>query len=290
MEISRIAAHSFTNEQDITFSPLEYSQFKFGSKSIARKFGKELAMKFISSEQFTELVDSVRNTDRRIIVMSSPYVHVPTATFAMKNYFVSHLNRALYAAGIKPVLETKIHRALSYKEDYGEMSREQRDKTMCGDHFRVDAELLRGNACIYLDDIVITGAHERRVVKMLQKYGIEDGQNYFLYFAELTDENTDPKIENFLNYYFIKNLIRLNKIIENHEFVINTRVVKYILHSKHDECCEFLMYQSESLLMKLYDNAIGNGYNTVADYSENFKFLEEMVAANDKTWKPKKLK
>lgn len=289
MEVFRIAAHSFTNEQDIKFSPTEYSQFKFGSKSIARKFGKELAIKFVGSDEFTKMVDSVRNTERRIIVMSSPYVHVPTATFAMKNYFVSHLNRALYVNGIKPVLETKIHRALSYKEDYGEMSREERDRRMCGDHFRVDAELLRGNVCIYLDDIVITGAHERRVCKMLEKYGIQDGQNYFLYFAELTDPETDPKIENYLNYHYIKNLVRLNKVIENHEFVINTRVVKYILHANHEECKAFLLYQSEALLMRLYDNAIGNGYNTVEDYKENFKFLEGMVAANDKLWKPKRL-
>jgi len=283
MEIIRIAAHSFNNENDMHFSPEEYSQFKFGSKSIARIYGRELAQKFISTQHYLDIVQDLKlNPKKRIVVMSSPFVHVPTATWAMKDYFVRDINQALYKWGLPPVMETKIHRKSSYKEEYGEMSKEERLKVMTGDHFSVDGLLLADNICLFLDDIVITGAHETRVCQMLENYSLKNGQNYFLYFAHLLDHKTDPKIENFLNYNYVKNLIRLNKIIENHEFQMNTRVVKYILDADHDECKSFLLYQSDTFLHTLYHNAIGNQYNLIDDYSTNFKLLEELVHNSDK--------
>lgn len=290
MEINRIAAYSFTNENDIQFLPEEYSQFKFGSKTIARKFGHELWAKFISTKHFLNIVQELQqNKDIRIIVMSSPYVHIPTATRAMKEYFVRHLNRTLYDYDLKPVLETKIYRESSYKSDYGAMNKEERLGIMSGDTFRVDAELLQNNICLFLDDIVITGAHEHRICQMLKKYGIENGKNYFLYFAELISENTNPVIENYLNYAYVKNLVRLNKIIENHDFKMNTRVVKYILDAPHDECKAFLNYQSDVVLQNLYHNAIGNQYNNIEDYKENFNLLEQKVLNIERIFKPNKL-
>lgn len=289
MEVIRIAAHSFTNENNAGFSPEQYSQFKFGSKTIARKFGKELYDKFISTKYFLDIVQELQNSDKRIIVMSSPYVHVPTATWAMKDYFVRHLNRSLYEYGLKPIIETKIHRASSYKEEYGEMNKEQRMSVMKGDTFKVDADLLENNICLFLDDIVITGAHEYRICEMLKHYNIQNGSNYFLYFAELIAEDTNPVIENYLNYYYVKNLVRLNKIMENHDFQMNTRVVKYILDAPYDDCKSFLNYQSDTILQTLYHNAIGNMYNNVPDYKENFMYLENLVKTVESNWKPTKL-
>ena len=290
MEITRIAANTFKNEHDIQFSATEYSQFKFGSKTIARKYGRELSDKFTSSKHFLDIVqDLLKNPSKRIIVMSSPFVHIPTATWAMKDYFVRHLNASLYEFHLKPVIETKVHRALSYKEEYGEMTKDQRMKVMSGDVFRVDAELLRGNICLFLDDIVITGAHEYRMCEMLKKYDLTDGRNYFLYYAQLLCEDTNPVIENYLNYNYVKNLLRLNKIIENHEFQMNTRVVKYILDAEHEECKGFLNYQSDTILQTLYHNAIGNEYNNIPDYRANFEYLEGLVKNIEKHWKPNRI-
>jgi len=288
METIRISAYQFNDQNDTHFSPEEYSQFKFGSKTIARKYGKELWQKFIQSQHFFKIVQQLQSSDKRIVVMSSPYVHVPTATFAMKDYFIRGLNKTLYEHELAPVLETKIHRQSSYKEEYGEMSKSERMKVMSGDQFFVDAELLKDNICIFLDDIVITGAHETRICQMLQKYGLTEGQNLFLYFAELKSA-TDPKIENWLNYFYVKNLVRLGQIIRNHEFQMNTRVVKYILDSEPNECQSFLLYQSDKFLQTLYHNAIGNRYNTIPDYLINFKILESRVEEIERHFKPSKL-
>jgi hypothetical protein len=276
--INRFSAHKFTNESDITFSPEMYSKFKFGCKNAARQFGTELAKKFIKSIDFKVIKLQAKVNNRRIIVLSSPYVHIPTATFALKDYFIREFNSELINNDLEPVLEAKIYRKSSYKEEYGEMTKEERFKIMENDSFYVDANLLKNNICIFLDDIVITGAHEHRIMSMLKKYGIDNNNNnYFLYFAELTNSDTNPVIEKYLNYFFVKNLKCLDKIIKNEEHLINTRTVKYILDAPHNECVNFLDYQKHTFIHTLYHQAIGNGYHKIDDYSKNLKYVKSLL-------------
>ncbi len=275
----RFSLEKFTCEGDIGFSPVEYSKFKFGSKDIARKFGMSLAAGFIGSAFYEAMKETLIKRNCRVVVMSSPYVHVhvPTATYAMKDYFVRDLNRCLVEDGLMPVIETKIHRTSSYKEEYGEMTKEQRFEVMKGDVFHVDTALLNGNVCLFMDDIVITGAHEYRVEKMLESLNVQPALAYFLYFAELTSGQTNPVIENYLNYAYVKDLVSLNKVLQNGPCLLNTRVVKYILNAPHDECKSFLTYQKSMFLHTLYHHAIGNGYHLIDDYAENLAYLKDLV-------------
>lgn len=273
----RFSLEKFTCEADIKFSPVEYSKFKFGAKDVARKFGVGLAAGFIASPYYTLLKQTVRDRNCRIVVMSSPYVHVPTATFAMKDYFVRDLNRQLVEDGMMPVIEAKIYRSSSYKEEYGEMTKEQRFEVMKGDTFHVDKSMLDGNVCLFLDDIVITGAHEYRVEQMMKTMNIVPALAYFLYYAELTSGKTNPAIENYLNYAYVKDLVSLDRIIKNGPCLMNTRVVKYILNAPHEECKNFITYQRTMFLHTLYHNAIGNGYHLIDDYAENLAYLKSVV-------------
>lgn len=274
---TRFSLEKFTDENDIKFNPVEYSKFKFGSKDIARKFGMSLAAGFISSPFYQAMIETVIKRGCRIVVMSSPYVHVPTATFAMKDYFIRDLNQQLVEDGIMPVIEAKIYRSSSYKEEYGEMTKEQRFEVMKGDVFHVDKSLLDGNVCLFMDDIVITGAHEHRVETMMNHLNVQPALAYFLYFAELTSGKTNPVIENYLNYAYVKNLVRLDKVLKNGPCLLNTRVVKYILNAPHDECKSFMTYQKFTFLHTLYHHAIGNGYHLIDDYAENLAYLKSLV-------------
>lgn len=279
--MKRFSAHRFTSEKDIPFSPEMYSKFKFGCKDASRKFGFELGNKFIETTYFQSIIQKSTFYKCKVIVLSSPHTFIPTATYAMKNYFIRVLNNALVKNDCDPVMEAKIYRKCSYKEEYGEMSREERMQIIQGDSFHVDKELLADNIRIFLDDIIITGAHESGIIKMLQEHGLHAGElNHFLYFAELTSESTDPKIENYLNYYFVKDLLCLDKIIKNEEYLLNTRMVKYILNAPHEECRMFLQYQKYSFLHTLYHEAIGNSYHKIPDYSQNLSYLKSLLTKN----------
>jgi hypothetical protein len=273
----RYSAYQFTNENDITFSPEEYSKFKFGDKDVARKFGFELANGFFKSKVFIDILKNLEKyPTKKIVVMSSPYLHIPTATLAMKDYFVRELNHQLVSLEHVPIMETKIFRASSYKAEYGEMSKEERLEVL-KDDFYVDSYLLEDSICLFLDDIVITGAHEHRIKSMLEKQKIKPFMSVFLYYAELTSHETNPVIENYLNYYFVKNLVRLDKIIKNSEFIMNTRVVKYVLDAPPEECKNFLLYQKDSFLHTLYTFALGNRYHLIPDYQTNLKELKKLL-------------
>jgi hypothetical protein len=268
-------ANHFTDESDLPFNPADYSRFKYGSKDIARKFGQELANKFIKSPNFhkyyQQLVDGMQ-----IVVITSPYMYIPTATYAMKDYFVAELNDMLIDLEINPVQESKIYRTLSYNADYGAMTLEDRRLAISGDEFHIDRDFVKGKLVLFVDDIKITGAHEERVQSMVDRLKLNCDYMY-LYYAKLDNPETQPQIENFLNYYAIKDLLDINKIIKDEDFIYNTRVVKYILNASHDQCKPFLDYQSSTFKSTLYRYAIGNGYHKMPEFEKNLKYLRKLI-------------
>jgi len=269
------SANHFTDIFDIPFSPADYSRFKFGCKDVARKFGKELASKFIKSDLFINQLDNFKQ-GQQIVVIPSPYQFIPTATSAMKDYFIAQFNHDLIDMGLDPVQEGKIYRTITYTEDYGAMTSEERRKFISNDAFYIDREFVKNKFCIFMDDIKITGTHEEMVQLMADAYEL-DCSYIYLYYAQLDNPDTHPQIENFLNYASIKNLLDVNDIIQNQNFIFNTRVIKYILNAPYDECKNFLLYQSLTFRNTLYHYAIGNSYHKIDKYAKNLKYLRELI-------------
>lgn len=269
----RYALHKITDKDNLPFNAIEYSKFKFGCKTTAKKYGIALAKGFIN--EF--LVDNP--ITEQIVVCSSPYCFIPTATFAMKDYFVQTLNNYLVKQGLPVVEETKIHRTITYKEDYGGLSAEERMKLIGNDGFHIDKEFVKGKTILFLDDVFITGSHEKMIATMVDRYKLKN-DCVFLYFGKLENKDIHPSIENDLNYAFVKNLLDLDKIIKNENFLLNTRVVKYILNSPGLEFQTFIQYQKQLLIQTLYHLAIGNSYHLMDDYKENLKYIQKLLKNN----------
>ena len=259
--------HKIENTDNFGFSPAKYSKFKYGDDSIAKEFGNDLAEGFIKN--YLSKTPILKQT----VVISSPYAFIPTATFGMKNYFVFRLNRWLAENNLPVVQETKVTRSITYKEDYGELDEAQRLSLIGNDKFHIDKDFLKDKTLIFLDDIRITGSHERMITKMLKEYDLEN-QTHLLYFAELTNRNIHPNVENFLNYYHVKSIFDLDDIIKSDRFSINTRIVKYILNSEPNSFKIFIQNHTNIFLELLYDMAIGNSYHTITAYQENLNLLK----------------
>ncbi|RBQ02288.1 phosphoribosyltransferase family protein [Pedobacter miscanthi] len=266
--------HKIDNTTDFGFSADDYSRFKFGDDLVARSFGKALADGFIRYYLVDNLI-----TDQ-IVVISSPYSFIPTATFAMKNYFVSQLNRWLVENGGLAVQETKVHRTITYKEDYGELSAEERLSLIGNDSFHIDKDFLAGKTLLFLDDIKITGSHERMILKMAKEYGLSN-EMHMLYFAELVNKNIHPNVENFLNYHQIKSIFDLEEIIDGGNFCFNTRIVKYILNSTSSSFTIFLERRNADFINQLYDLSLGNNYHTIEAYSKNLLLIKDYIKNNN---------
>ncbi|WP_211092902.1 MULTISPECIES: phosphoribosyltransferase family protein [Chitinophaga] len=261
--------HKITDTGNFGFCPDDYSRFKFGDDEVAERFGIGLAEGFIKAHLENGPVP-------QLVVVSSPYSFIPTATFAMKNHFVFRLNRWLAAHGYPVLQETKVHRTITYKEDYGELDAAQRLKLIGNDSFHIDKAFLEGKKILFLDDIRITGGHEKMILKMVDTYHLQN-DIYLLYYAELQNKSIHPNIENHLNYHFVKSIFHLERIIQQEPFFINTRLVKYILNYDYESFCIFLQNQSDKFINLLYNMALGNGYHTIEAYQKNLNFINNYL-------------
>ena len=266
--------HKITHSTQFSFDEAAYSRFKFGDGFVAKEYGISLAHAFI--EYYAEALHG----QKQLVVISSPYCFIPTATFAMKTYFVHTLNTWLAENNYPVVQETKIHRTITYKEDYGALDAEERLKLIGNDHFHIDKEFIRGKLLIFLDDIRITGSHEKMIQKMIDAYELENDY-YLLYFAELVNHEIHPNIENYLNYYAVKTIFDLNQIVSNPSFVINTRFVKYLLIYDQSDFEKFILEKESDFVQLVYFMALGNSYHTIEEYKKNLHYLKNIINNNN---------
>jgi hypothetical protein len=267
------SAFKIIDEKNLGINPNEYSMFKYGSKDVARKFGYALADNF-----FYEFSKELK--EKKLVVIPSAYSHIQTASCSMASFFVDRLNLFLFQNGCSSVEQSKICRTVTYREDYGEMSAEERFNMIKGDIFHIDKSFLENKILIFLDDIKITGTHERIIIKMLDNFDIQN-DCFILYYANLNNSGINPRIENFLNHHFVKNLNDLDTIIKTDSFIFNTRVVKYILNSSKADCANFLRKQSFEFILELFFLAIGNNYAQFEEYQENILYIKKLVSSDE---------
>jgi hypothetical protein len=160
------------DEHDLPFLKEDYSKFKHGSKTVARQFGKIMAKRFWNQVLKNNL------PDKQIIVYPSPYNFIPTATFVLKDYFIKYLNEYLVEANLPPVMEGKIYRSNSYITDYGTMSQEERLKAISDDRFHIDSTLAKDKILLFIDDIKVTGSHEKMIDRMVEEYKLDNLSYY----------------------------------------------------------------------------------------------------------------
>ncbi len=193
----------------------------------------------------------------------------------MTTFFIDRLNLFFFEAGLLPVDQAKIYRSVTYREDYGEMSGEERFRLIGNDKFHIDKTFLDDKLLIFIDDIKITGTHEKVIIKMLDDFGIQN-DSFLVYFAELINPGILPNVENFLNHFFVKGLDELRQILRHDDFIFNTRVVKYILNSPHEECVRFLNEQNFRFISDLFYLSIGNSYGQFESYQRNLTYIQEV--------------
>jgi hypothetical protein len=260
--------HKITLDDSFSFSPHEFSRFKFGDDGVAYRFGVALAEGFIRDRLHTFPIPKT--------VVAVSYQSIPTAAHSLRKHFILHLNRWLARNGYPPTQEIKIHRITTYQVDYSTQSVESRRQLIGKDHFHIDRDLVGCKTVLVLDDIRVTGTHEQRLLQMFDEFGLRS-QVAFIYFAELTNRDVDPDIENWLNFYAVHSIFDLEEMVKSGKFAINARVVKYVLAYSHEAFSVFLQRQEDSFSNLLFDTAIRNGYHNVKKYSANSNTLMRRV-------------
>jgi hypothetical protein len=271
-DMVKFSVYRTTDAKSPGFNLEEYSRFKFGSKDMARKFGTKMAAGLFKS--------GILSADKPIVVCASPYQFIPTATFALKDYLIQGLNSLFLSQdpNFNPVQEARIYRESSYPDDYGQMDAARRMELIGKDRFHTDREYLLGKQIIFLDDIYITGGHQKVMMNMVERLGIQDQDIIMAYFAELADPSAHPSFENECNHAYVKDLISLSTVMNNEDFIFNTRVVKYILRYEDlDEFKMFIVFQPYKVIHTLYHLALGNGYHKEPLYHRNLEYIRQRL-------------
>ena len=259
--------HNIIDQNICPFNENEYSRFKFGDTYYAKKFAYNLFQGFI------EKYGSNILEQNEIVLFPSPYLSIPTASNFLGSYFKEQLNIYLFDNNKPACKDGKIHRKQTYSADYGNMNYEERLNLISKDTYYIDKTFVNNKFCIFIDDIKITGSHERTVDKILKDYEIE-GEFIFVYYAELTNSTIHPSIENYYNYFSVKTVFDLLEIIKSKSFRFNTRIVKYILMMNDLDFEIIILNISNKQIEKLFHLAISNNYHQMTEYVQNIKKLK----------------
>jgi hypothetical protein len=262
--------HKIYDKNNCPFCETEYSKFKFGDSTMAQKFAAELFEGFI--KQYAELL----LLHDEVVILPSPYHSIPTASNYLCTYFKAQVNNFLYAHNKKALSESKIYRNQTYTTDYGNLSFDDRVKLIANDTYYIDRNYINGKLCLFLDDIKITGSHELIVKKILSQYNVA-GTFAFVYYAELMNKDIHPNIENYYNYFYVKDVESLAAVINAPGFVFNTRTVKYILKLEQSGLNALLSIMGHEKLPLLFELAVSNNYHTIDDYKQNLNHINQSI-------------
>lgn len=270
----RNALHVVNDINSIPFSPVDYSKFKFGSLSIAKKFGSDLFDYFIRYH-----FERLNNLRRNIIVYSSPYSQIPTSSYYLSLIFYQALKEYIVANGLEAIsIELgKIERCQTYTEDYGALTAEERFNLIKNDTYKFITIPTNKDLCIFIDDISITGTHQRVIEGLLDKSCVET-EIFFLYYAKLDNFDICPSFENYLNYYFIDNFNKLIDLVISDDFLITTRTTKYILGQTKENLQKLVRVLAENEKFEFWKELVSmsyaNRYDEIDLYSHNLLELE----------------
>jgi FMN phosphatase YigB (HAD superfamily) len=279
LKYPRNALHVITDSKNLTFSSNDYSKFKFGSSSIAIRFGSEL-FKYFRTFHLDRLILCCD----KIIVYSSPYTKVPTSSYFLTHSFYASLEQYLSDKNINDVkLQLgKIERCQTYTDDYGSMTADERLNLIQDDTYKFIDVPSTNNLCIFIDDISVTGTHQMVIEKLLDSYNVQNA-NFFLYFAKLSNLSINPSFENCLNYSYINEFPKFIELITSDDYQNTTRSLKYILSldsfNLHLLIKTLIESNKYDTLSKIVQMCYDNQYNSIELYKKNLLIVEAALVS-----------
>jgi hypothetical protein len=249
----------------LPFSPAHYSRYKYGSVAAAETFARALGAAFCEAHPELALAP-------RLLMTSSPYAHVPAAAATLARRLRPVLNAARAAHRLGPVPLLRVDRISTTAGDYGTLSAQARDLHMAGNTLsfrRFRPEQVRGAHLLVVDDVRVTGAHQRCLMRASEELPLR--ARTFLYIAAFrgqADGCFDPAQEDALNHAAVRTLDDLAAIVEAGDFAWNVRACKFVLKpGNYAELPRFLRRMPGWFVRGLHRNSCRDGYARMDQYA-----------------------
>lgn len=269
LKIKRYSLHKFKDRKSIKFNIADYSKLKYGSKTVADKFGVELANGFFKKHK------DILCT-KQLAVSESAYNFARNAASLITDAFIDRLNTLMVEYNGNHIHRLKINRIVPYIQDYGKVSLTERINLLKQDTFTFDLDFAQDKFLIFLDDIFITGTHQNKIEEMINNYGLDTDDCMCVYYAELLNPYEDPAIESFLNEACIKDINGLKELIETEpEYAVIVRTIKMLLSTDSLDVAEIIRTMDAKYIKQIYHFSLGEGYYKNPAYSHNFSLLRD---------------
>jgi hypothetical protein len=249
----------------LLFSAACYSRYKYGSVMATDAFARALGTAL--GDRHPELIRTPR-----LLMASSPYSYVPTAATGLARRLRPILNAARARHGLAPAPLMKVDRISTSAGDYGRLSALARDRHMAANVLsfrRFRSDQARGAHLIVVDDVKVTGAHQRCLMRASETLPL-DAQT-FLYVAAFTGspgKYVDPILEDALNHAAVKTLGDLAGIVRAADFAWNVRACKFLLNpANRGDLPRFLAGMPDWFVRDLYRNSRRDGYAQMDTYA-----------------------
>lgn len=207
---------------------LAYSRFKHGSGSVAAHFAQLLAKQYADHHEL--------GGGCRVWVTGSGFAQVQPAATALVEPFVTALRTLVTGVDARPL---RVHRSGRSNGDYAAMSPDDRDAALHQDCMYIEGDVdLRGELVVALDDIRVTGNHERAMNACLTSAGA--GWIDHLYLVDAAAFAAVPQMEARLNLVAVTDVDQLLTIVGAADFVPNARVCRRVLTLPPQELVTFV--------------------------------------------------
>lgn len=257
--MSQFSAHTFSDINTVEFDVAGYSRLKFGSNESAKKFGKEMAVKFFNEHR--EFLAS-----NECLVIPSAYNMLEIAATLLARHFMQSLNVLLVRHNMEIVKWTTMHRTITYFTDYAHMTHDERKKMLAGDSFFINKDFIKNKALLFIDDVIITGTHEDKIKEFLQTNDIKNPVK-FLYYCKYTGNNPDTEAK--LNTCGVNDEHSYLHLINEPEHQIIVRTCKYLLNGTKEQLIHVLANAPKGFVASLHTACLMEEYHKVPRYRDN---------------------
>ena len=243
------------------FDAAAYSRFKYGSDRAAGEYGRRMAGPLL------DVHPHASRAPETVVLASAAYKHTPSAAHAVfKAMHVELLERGV----LVPV--TRILRENLVEGDYGTLGAADRERLMQANGLSVDPESVAGKHVVVVDDVRITGSHERSVERLMDTVG--PASTTFLYLVDLDRDqaSADPAFEDRLNHALVRDLPSYAALVDSEPCTLNARSVKSALDPRNgSDLAAFVRSRSRAWVEHLVACAAADGYDLMGTYGPSYR-------------------
>jgi hypothetical protein len=264
--------HRLVTETGADFDESGYSRFKHGDGVLAERYGRELAALLLAASP--EIV----KRGEPIVIASAPYKYLPTASHELALQLCRVLNATLGEAG-NPLAEIGALRMSRVDHhNYATHDVAYRRKLLRQAGLSADAAVFAERHVLLVDDARITGLAEETATELVMAANARTVTA--LYVVQIAEQlgASCPAVEHRINRAFVRDLSSLLQLYRSDRFILNIRVLKYVLGwHHHAELSAFFSRLTRAELHALLEAAWHTGPEFQQCYAEPLRLLRTVL-------------